>query len=217
MIWFGGRILIWKAHQVGAQLAVVAARLGARVIGDDSDEYHPDGSIVRWSRSQPRPELSDRAWTVEETADAWERIFDRRLELGDSWHPGPGYARHALGAFRTFADHAVATADVSEPESLRYSYGPGEDAEGPVLALRLVRVLATDSLGGHARVTCRLDLPESEDLAGLGAYESSWPVPTSSASDAWFDAVAARTEWDLFDQAMPRTFGFELTHHQGDA
>jgi hypothetical protein len=39
-------------------VAVVAQKLGARLVGDDSEEYHADGSYTPWSA--PRAILLDR-------------------------------------------------------------------------------------------------------------------------------------------------------------
>ncbi|WP_034261529.1 hypothetical protein [Actinospica robiniae] len=209
MNWFQGAITIWKGHGAGAEIARVAARLGARVIGDDAAEYHPDGSVVPWTG--PRPALLPRPWNVEEAADAWDWVFRQREDLGCPWQPAPGYARHALAAFRTFAGHAVSTADAPEPERLSYSYSQGEHDGAPTVALRLTRLLATDPDGGYARVTCHLYFPASEDLAGLGAFQSTWSVRTGGTRDEWFEALAARPEWDLFDLATPCAFGFETS------
>jgi len=41
--WRDGMVTIWKAHEASAELAAIARKLGARLVGDDSEEYHPDG------------------------------------------------------------------------------------------------------------------------------------------------------------------------------
>ncbi|MBR7835380.1 hypothetical protein KDL01_19050 [Actinospica durhamensis] len=210
MNWVGGQITIWKGGHVATQLAQIAARLGARVVGDDAEEHFPDGSEVPWH--EPRPILFHRAWTVAEAAAAWQTIFERREGLSSSWYPGPDYAPHALGAFRTFADRAVATADVPGADRLSYGYGPAEGADGPVFTLRLARHLITDSDGGQAHIACRLDYPITQELAALGTFDTSWSSPAEadrSTRDDWFDAVAARPEWRLFALITPRTFDFE--------
>lgn len=210
MNWSRGQITIWKGGPAAEQLAQVAARFGARLVGDDAEEYRPDGSVVPWSK--PRPVLFHRPWSVEEAAPAWETILERREGLSSFWLPGPDYARHALGAFRTFADHAVVSADVPEADSLSYGYGPCDDAGEPVLALRLIRCVATDSHGDRARITCRLDYPMDEALATLGTFDTSWSAGVGGSCDDWFGAIAARPEWTLFDQTTPQSVDFYVAN-----
>lgn len=56
--WRDGLITIWKGGGAAAALAVVAQKLGARLVGDDSEEHHADGSYTPWSA--PRAILLDR-------------------------------------------------------------------------------------------------------------------------------------------------------------
>ena len=48
-------ITVWKGSEAAAALAVVAEKLGARLVGDNSEKYHADGSCEEWS--EPRPVL----------------------------------------------------------------------------------------------------------------------------------------------------------------
>jgi hypothetical protein len=82
-----------------AGIAAIAARFGARLVGDGREEYRADGTVVHWT--EPRPPPPHRPLQVGEAAEAWEVLLDR--EVGREWRPVPGHARHARTAFRRFA------------------------------------------------------------------------------------------------------------------
>jgi len=207
--WRDGLITIWKGHDAAAELAVVAQRLGARLVGDDEEEYHPDGTTTPWSG--PRPILFGRSLTVDEAAAAWEAIFDRQSDDFCSWRPGPDHARHTFGAFRAFADRDICAADVPDSDGLLYQYGPFGPQGERVFSLSFVRQLATDTEGGLTQVECRLDFAMAEALAGLGSFHHWWFPEEGAARDAWFDALAGRPEWHLFNGLTPLAFGFDTT------
>lgn len=204
--WRDGLITIWKGHDAAAELAVVAQKLGARLVGDDEEEYHADGTSTQWSAS--RQILFHRPLYVDEAAGAWEAIFERQDDDYYPWRLGPDHARHAFGAFRAFAAREVAVADVPDADGLLYQYGSSGSEGEPVFSLSLVRQLATDTLGALAQVECRMTFPKTEDLAGLGSFHQWWFPEQSVTRDAWFDTLADRPEWRLLTGVTPLTFGF---------
>ena len=204
--WRDGLITIWKGHDAAAELAVVAQKLGARLVGDDEEEYHADGTSTPWSES--RPILFHRPLNVDEAAGAWEAIFERQDGDDYLWRPGPDHARHAFGAFRAFAARDVAAADVPDADGLLYQYGRADSEGETVFSLSLVRQLATDTEGGLTQVECRMTFPMTEDLAALGSFHAWWFPEQSVARDAWFDRLAGRPEWRLLSGVTPLTFGF---------
>lgn len=207
LTWREGYITIWKGYGASAELAAVAAKLGARLVGDDSEEYHPDGTHTSWT--EPRPVLFDRPLFVDEVAPAWREIFDRDFDEGLSWRPAPGHALHALSSFRKLAARAVATADVADADGLRYrasTFGPADER---VLRVQLVRQLATDPDYGITLVECRLDFALDAELDALGATLQRWFPADGPTRDEWFDAVAARPEWAVLDRLAPVSVTFE--------
>ncbi|WP_194921305.1 hypothetical protein [Catenulispora rubra] len=204
--WRQGGITIWKGGGVAAELAAIAAKLDARLVGDDSEEYHADGSYTHWSG--PRPILFHRPLNVAEAAAAWEVLFERQGDNFYYWRPSPDHARHALGAFRMFAARAVTAADVADADGLLYQYGPFGSEGDPVFALSLVRQLATDAEDGLVQVECRLDFEMGEDLAGLGSFSDWWFPEHGGAPEEWFDALEARPEWQLLNLLTPLSFRF---------
>lgn len=204
--WRDGLITIWKGYGAAAELAVVAQRLGARLVGDDEEEYHPDGTSTPWSG--PRPNLFGRSLDIDEAAAAWEAVFDRQDDDFDSWRPGRDHARHAFGAFRQFAAREVAAADVPDADGLLYQYGPTAAEGEPVFSLSFVRQLAVDADGGLAQVECCLNFSPTEDLGALGSFHQWWFPEHALARDAWFDALAGRPEWRQLNDLTPLTFSF---------
>jgi hypothetical protein len=205
--WWDGMITIWKGHDVAAELAVVAQKLGARLVGDEFEEYHTDGGETPWSA--PRAILFDRPLNVDEAAVAWETIFDRQDDDFYFWRPGPDHARHAFGSFRVFAAREVAAADVPDADGLLYQYGPSDSDGEQVFTWSLVRQLATDTQGAQAQVECRLKFTMTEDLAGLGSFHQWWFPEPGTARDEWFDAIASRPEWRLLNSLTPLAFTFD--------
>jgi hypothetical protein len=205
--WRSGLITIWKGYDASAELAVVAHKLSARLVGDEDEEYHADGSFTPWSG--PRPILLDRPLNVDEAAAAWETIFDRQGDDFHSWRPGPDHARHAFGAFRVFAAREIAAADVLEADGLLYQFSPFGSEGEPAFRLSLVRQLATGTDGGLAQVECHLDYAMTGDLASLGSFHDWWFPEHGVASDEWFDSLVGRPEWRLLNDLAPLAFGFD--------
>jgi hypothetical protein len=205
--WRDGMVTIWKGGDAAPELAVVARKLGARLVGDDSEEYHADGSVTHWI--EPRPILFHRSLNVDEAATAWEAIFERQGDCFDFWRLGPDHTRHAFGAFGMFAERDVTTADVPDADGLLYQYGPFGSEGEPTFRLSFVRQLATDVDGGLAQVECHLDYAMTKDLAGLGAFHQWWFPEQGVARDAWFAALAIRPEWRLLNELTPSAFGFD--------
>lgn len=207
--WRSGMITVWKGAGAAPDLATVAQKLGARLVGDDSEEYHPDGTQTPWT--EPRPVLASRPLLIDEVAAAWEEIFDRDFEEGLSWRPAPGHALHALSAFQIIADRAVATADVDDADGLLYQYGPLADgtgeADGRRFRLSLVRQLAAAPDGALIQVECRLDYAMHRGLARLGASHHWW-FPHEGPRSQWFETLAARPEWELFNDLRPLAVTF---------
>ncbi len=206
--WRDGLVTLWGSGwriETAAQLAVVAQKLGARVVGDEDEEYHADGSYTPWT--EPRPNLFDRPLRIDEALAAWKAIFERQDDFDDT-RPGPDHARHALGAFRDFAACEVAAAAVPDVDGLFYQYGPSGSAGEPVFTLSLVRQLATGSQGGLAQVECRLDYPTTEEFATLGSFHERWFPNAGVARDTWLNALADRPEWQLFNRSTPLAFAF---------
>jgi hypothetical protein len=204
--WRDGLLTISKGEP-DAGLVAIADRLGARLVGDDSEEYHADGTFTHWS--EPRPILFSRPLNVDEAATAWRLIFERqgddRLYFG---RPTPGHAWYAFAAFRSFAEREVAAADVPDADGLLYQYGPFGSGDDPVFRLSFVRQLATDADGDLTRVECCLDFAMIADLAALGSFGRWWFPKHRQPRDEWFDALAARSEWQRLDALMPRTLTF---------
>jgi len=208
--WREGLITVWKGYEAAAALAVLAEKLGARLVGDDSEEYYADGSSAAWT--EPRPILFHRRLNLDETAAAWEAIFERQGGCFASWQPSPDHARHAFAAFRAFAGHAVVAEDVPDADGLLYQYGPVGSEGEPVFRLSFVRQLATDADGGLAQTECRLDYAMTPELADLGTFHTWWFAARGTQRDAWFDALADRPEWRLLNALAPVAYAFGTDH-----
>ncbi|WP_344661928.1 hypothetical protein [Catenulispora subtropica] len=204
--WRDGLITLNKGDAT-PELAGIAQKLGARLVGDDEEEYFVDGSYAHWSR--PRPILLTRPLNVDEAAAAWRQTFEQLDDDYDAWRPSPYHAQHALATFRAFAVREIASADVPDADGLLYQYGPFGSEGDPVFTVSFVRRLATDADGGHTRVECRLDYSMSEELAGLGRYSQWWFADEAQPRDQWFDALADRPEWRLLSTVTPLTVVFD--------
>ncbi|MBR7826397.1 hypothetical protein KDK95_08795 [Actinospica sp. MGRD01-02] len=203
--WRESLITIWKAHDIAAELAVIAQKLGARLVGDDGEEYHADGTSTPWIA--PRPILLDRPLHLHEAAKAWEAMLERQDGF-QGYGPLPHHAVFAFGSFREFAGREVDAADVPDADGLLYQYGPaGQDGES-VFILSLVRQLATDADGGLARVECRLDFGMTPDLAALGSFHEWWFPESGTSRGRFFEALGARPENKLINSLTPSAVCF---------
>ena len=208
MDWRDGEIIIWKPDTVPDPLVALARKLGARLVGDNDEEYHADGSVTQWT--EPRPNLG-RPLNVDDAAGVWEAIFDRQNDEYLGSRLAPGVASLAFGVFRTFAVREIVAADVPEADGLLYQYGPFETGVKPAFVLSLVRQLDTDVDDGHlVQVECRLEFPMHQVLADLGSFNDWWfPEQNGVGRDEWFDTIAGRLEWDLLNHLTPRSLCFD--------
>ena len=195
MQWRDGRILAPKAGAVASDLAAIADQLGARAVGDDEEEYHPDGTFTHWT--EPRPPLLRRPLNIDEVASAWEVALEREIDA--DWQVGIGrlrQARHALTSFKQIASRAVATADIDDADGLLYQCGPSGTAGPGVYTLSLVRQLASDD-GELVQVECRADFAMTDELAELGTFHEWWFPGESGSLEAmqWIEAIKASDEW----------------------
>lgn len=207
--WRDGLITLNKGEAT-AELAGIAQKLGARLVGDEEEEYHFDGSRTEWA--QPRPVLFHRALGVAEVEAAWRQTFDRLDDDYDTWRPSPHHAQHALATFRAVAAREVASADVPDADGLLYQYGPFAGGDGQRFRLSFVRQFATDGDGdgdgGLVQVECSLDYAMTEELACLGTFNQWWFPDDGDPRDQWLAALGGRPEWQVLNTRTPLTFGF---------
>lgn len=204
--WRDGLITLNKGNAT-PELAGIARKLGARLVGEEEEEYFVDGSFAHWS--EPRPILLARPLNVDEAAAAWQQTFDRLDDDYAAWRLSPHHARHALATFRAFAVREIASADVPEADGLLYQFGPSSSEGEPVFRLRFARRLATDTGGGLAQVECRLDYAMSAELAGLGRFDQWCFADEDQRRDQWFDALADRPEWGPLSAVTPLAITFD--------
>ncbi|SEM23316.1 hypothetical protein [Streptacidiphilus jiangxiensis] len=162
-------------------LAEVARRLGARLLGDDEEEYFCDGSFAH---SDPglRPDLLVRPLDVEEVAPAWESLLS--WEDCEDQHPVSGQA------WRAFT--RIAEREVAAPGAQRLTVRVG------AATLVLARWFETPG-GAPVEVACTLHYDQP-----LGKFADSHEV--GHPPGPWLDRIAARPEWVALHGMLPTAF-----------
>ncbi|WP_370123883.1 hypothetical protein [Streptacidiphilus sp. MAP12-33] len=174
-----------------AALVAVARRLGARLLGDDDEEYLPDGSSVQGD-PRLRPNLLTRPLAVDEVAEAWRSLL--------SWEDCLDGRSVSAQAWAAFSE--LALRDVASPGADRVLVRAHADESG------LSLVLAREFTPGRAeqrrrpvRIACTLRYAE----AACEAFASSHALTEGGmqARRAWLYELVGRPEWAVLDGLVP--------------
>lgn len=198
--WSNGEITAYKAAGVGAALADLAGRLRARVLGDDDEEYHADGSVNEWSAEREPTRVHP--LTAEEVPAVWQTIFERALD-----DAGGGFgAREAMSAFRRFAERPV---DVTETngsaDRIRFRFGP---VRRSACVLQITRHL-TFTHGAVLEVGWRAEFVMRDALAGIEPFDATWTPGRADGPDlaSWFATLEAGKIWRTLSPTTPVALG----------
>jgi hypothetical protein len=190
--WRPGQVVVTAYYADTGKIARIAQQLGARLIGDDHEEYLPDGSVVD-PGAQARQNLLARPLRVDEVAPAWRSLLDWE----DCEAEGP-VARQALRAFTAIGMREVETPDEPDADMLLYQF---------------VRA------GDLVQIECELLFRPIAELTALGKFGEWAPIGARDPEflQVWLDSLSDRPEWRVFDQLAPvgLTINGEAVYNSG--
>jgi hypothetical protein len=214
--WRPGQVVVYAYYADTGEIARIAQQLGARLIGDDHEEYLPDGSVVD-PGAQARQNLLARPLRVDEVASAWRSLLDWE----DCEAEGP-VARQALRAFTAIGMREVETPDEPDADMLLYQFGVhslyGESAFSLSMVRQFIRADASceDDL---VQIECELLFRPIAELTALGKFGEWAPIGARDLEflQVWLDSLSDRPEWRVFDQLAPvgLTINGEAVYNSG--
>lgn len=199
LYWRNGGITVRAAYSDTGAIARLAEQLGARLVGDDGEEYLTDGTVVDGDANQ-RPALLDRPLYVNEVAGAWWSLLNREECEDDG-----SVAVQMLRSFTAMAMREVTTCDLPDADLLLYRYGEQWYEGEPMFTLAVARLFArSDDVGGDiVRVSCQARYRLAPELQELGQFSQSVRAGEPDERRAWLTEIADRPEWEAFDQVVP--------------
>ena len=199
LYWRHGGITVGASYADTGTIARLAEHLGARLVGDDGEEYLTDGTVVDGDANQ-RPPLSTRPLYVNEVASAWHSLLDR-----EDCEDNGSVAAQMLRSFTAIAMREVATRDLPDADMLLYSYGKqwldGEQTFTITMARQFTQ--ADDAGGDIVRVACEARYRPLPELLGVRSFHRWVPTGEPDERRSLLVEIAARPEWAVFDLAVP--------------
>lgn len=200
LCWRQGRITSRLRGSDPALIAQLAEAVGARLVGDDNEQYFPDGTVVD-SDATKRPNLLARPLYVNEVAGAWKSLLDWANCMDEG-----SVALQALRAFQAMAVREVATWDVPAADVLLYRYGTdmfyGEKTFSVHMARRFAQPDAAG--GGLVEVECEVSYRPTPELLELRSFGEWEPAAAPELRNAWLSRIGERPEWVVLDRLIPR-------------
>jgi len=199
LYWRHGGIIVRASYADTGAVARLAEHLGARLVGDDGEEYLTDGTVVDGDANQ-RPPLLARPLYVNEVAGAWLSLLNRE----DSEDNG-SVAVQMLRSFTAIAMREVATCDVPDADMLLYSYWKQWIDGEPTFTLTMARQFTqSDDAGGDiVRVACEARYRPVPELMEVRTFHRWVPTGEPAERRSWLAEISSRPEWAVLDTAVP--------------
>lgn len=194
----GGITVRARGADTGA-IARLAEHLGARLVGQDGEQYFTDGTVVD-SDANERPPLLVRPLYVNEVCGAWTSLLDR-----EDCEDNGSIAAQMLRSFTAIAMREVQTCRLPDADMLLYDHRTQWFDGEQMFSLTTARQFAQDdSAGGDVvRVECEARYRLTPDLLEVRAFRQWMPVGDMGERRAWLATIAERPEWRVFDQTVP--------------
>lgn len=199
LYWRHGGITVRATYSDTGAIARLAEHLGARLIGQDGEEYLTDGAVVDGDANQ-RPPSFIRPLYVNEVAAAWWSLLSREECEDDG-----SVAAQMLRAFTALAMREVATSDVPDADLLLFRCAEQWYEGEPLFFLTMARQFArSDEVGGDiVRVVCEARYRLTPPLKEIRTFGQWRQAGEPEERRAWLAEIAGRPEWAALDLAVP--------------
>ena len=203
LYWRLGEIIVRANGADTGEVARLAEAMGARLVGDDGEQYFADGTVAD-SDANERPSLLARPLYVNEVAGAWRSLLSWE-DCIDEWP----VATQAWRTFTTLAMCEVAIADVPDADMVLYEYGVRTFYGERTFSVSMTRQFAQPDIAGGdvVRVECEVLYRPSTELLDLGSFHQWAPGAGLDGRCVWLSGIGDRPEWPVFDRLIP----FDLT------
>lgn len=210
--WRPGEVVVRAYYADTGEIARIAQRLGARLIGDDGEEYLSDGTTDD-PGAHTRQNLLVRPLRIDEVAPAWWSLLD-----WEDCGAEDSVARQALRIFAAIGLREVESPDEPDADMLLYQFGTNNLHGESSFSLSMVRqfIKADDNL---VQIDCELLYSPTGELATVGSFNEWEPTDALDPDGrrAWLAGLAERPEWLVFDQLAPvgLTIDGEAVYNKG--